>query len=71
MSPSIQLEKISSRVLTETHSNKTGGARKQESLPTEPEAPVMLISSKKRRSQEDQATDDDYPFDSGLKCNIF
>ena len=31
----------------------------------------IIVSSKKRKAKEEQVYDDDYPFDSGLKCNIF
>lgn len=32
---------------------------------------VVIIKPKAKKMREFQASDDDYPFDSGLKCNIF
>ena len=68
------LRKSSSRVLTDHNENNSSRAPEikiQDSLPKEKSAPLLIISSKKKRIKEEQVTDDDYPFDSGLKCNIF
>ena len=67
------LRKSSSRVLTDPNENNSSRneLKKQDSLQKENSAPLIIISSKKKRIKEEQVTDDDYPFDSGLKCNIF
>jgi len=35
------------------------------------EPTVVIVKPKAKKMREFQASDDDYPFDSGLKCNIF
>jgi len=46
--------------------------RKIKDEPTVEKAPtVIFVQTKTKKTREFQASDDDYPFDSGLKCNIF
>ncbi len=63
--------KTSSRNTEELSPPKSSDRKTKDEPPVEKAPTVVFVQTKTKKTREFQASDDDYPFDSGLKCNIF